>query len=1108
MAKGRSFFFFFSSSSSSSFACPAVVCVCALLVVCVGGQGDSNSGGDTVAAASGTTGFNAQKAKPHLTQRASTSSAIANATVEEEGQGGEVVRCSVWTKENIHDFIYEMEEERHVNLFKFRFRFEDPDYKPFENNTGRYYKPYLWYRTRSQHGRTLLMLSFHYDVLSMTILTIGVTDTTVELQDGPAGCFGRLTPDSKMTLVRRLLLSRTDKFRTSYATSTREEYVCNQMIKDNDGYAEFVHDCCMKTVQGDIKCSSDDDDKWITILYFSITMLKVLMFLFSPSFLPQNMYSAMYVAAEYIIKLKKELKLKLFVSERTDANVRCKHRLTLEEISEWHDFRNFLDTLPMDEIVPVKMAELRVKVKGKRIIPENEPPTGLLRTIYDNLGRCKIKQLDAFRDCCETSIYASMEHKFRHQCTWHSCVEVLVKAILLLMVPIPFYARLYIYYSFEHGEMQQRRTAMARVGLRESFDLYRTNVIQYFSPFHGIFIATYCFYFLAGIVIGFSSYAFREKLKSVARSALQDMSNVSQTGVLGVIIRTLLFPYRKCGLLAFLLAPFYGVVVTPLLVLLFALYCIPTLYLSHRVPFHARKLIGLSGMPAAAEARKWKHKRIHKLRTRISQVDRAVHREPEETGEDSCCSPDSSSFRGLASVREFLLQVACSLFCLCILYSVSLIFAESAGLIIEVLAFTMMGIIVNAGSVLKYVSMVLLVFVYMHDCYNNVYLNYLTFNKTIIDDMIDRTTEDLRKIASMPSSQQANAAFQVKCVDEEDEIQPQLNFEKNEIRWKVGQLLLFLDSHDTPRIPLRFFQKLCQVRVHGAPGPVYINLLAATGKFMIIVVFLMFVMIVVMAFGNVMAMSSTNTTLATLAGGFVPMLLKNVLSSKGAKLSLKSISFKGQVDEIISTYKQYWPVLDLVTERDLPEEEDNDESNDNDNNDNNDNADAAATTTTTNTKDGSDKDKDKGGGGGNGDKGGKDKDKKDDKKDDKDSKKDKKDDKGDGKDKSNDLAAFKKKKASTIKADADADDSNGADGKEKKKKNGEAEAEKEDENLVDLFVDLSVADTAAGWSIYGSSESLPDPEHSFMPAYFNTDQFYVDRENNVGWRDVEKTYDV
>ena len=78
---------------------------------------------------------------------------------------------------------------------------------------------------------------------------------------------------------------------------------------------------------------------------------------------------------------------------------------------------------------------------------------------------------------------------------------------MLLMVPIPYYIRLFIYYSYEDEEMRLRRTATTELGLRERFDLYRTNVIQYFSPFHGIFIATYCFYFLAGVVIGFSSYA-------------------------------------------------------------------------------------------------------------------------------------------------------------------------------------------------------------------------------------------------------------------------------------------------------------------------------------------------------------------------------------------------------------------------------------------------------------------------------------------------------------------------------------------------------------------------------------------------------------------------
>lgn len=148
-----------------------------------------------------------------------------------------------------------------------------------------------------------------------------------------------------------------------------------------------------------------------------------------------------------------------------------------------------------------------------------------------------------------------------------------------------------------------------------------------------------------------------------------------------------------------------------------------------------------------------------------------------------------------------------------------------------------------------------------------------------------------------------------------DEIPTTLFLEKKDPQWRIGHLMLFLDSFDTPRIPLNLFKKLCEVRVHGAPGPVYINLLKATGKFSIIVVFLFFVMIVVMAFGSAGQMSSTNQTLATLAGGFVPMLLKNVLSTKGEKLDLRTLSFKGQLDEIISEFKQGWPINDMVVEQ-------------------------------------------------------------------------------------------------------------------------------------------------------------------------------------------------
>ncbi|KAH9523326.1 hypothetical protein Btru_066396 [Bulinus truncatus] len=891
------------------------------------------------------------------------------------------------------------------------------------------------------------MLSFHYDVLSMNILTIGVKKTDLYLSDSPFGCFGNLITSSQINAIRGLLLNRKAKDKGS----SSDDFACNQVIEDHSGSADFVYNCCYRdATTNNAVCSTKGDDFWINILYLAITSIKILMFLFCPKFLPNNVYSAAYVASEYVINLKKAIKMKLLISEKTDTNVRFKHRLTLEQISNWKRLRETIDLMPFDEIIPIKISELRVKVKGKRIIPENDPPTGLMRTIYDNLIRCKMKNLDPFRDCCETSVYASMEPNFRHKITWHKFVQMVVKTLMLLLIPIPYYVRLIIYFMFEEKELSMRRAAMEANGLYENFNLYRTNVIQYFSPTHGVFIATYIFYFLVGMVIGFTDQTFREKLKDICRGALQDMNAVSQTGVLGIIIRVILFPFKRCGLLGFLIAPLYLVFIMPACIVIFVLYCVPTVYLTIRLPYHAKKLANESAALEEAE----KNKRIIKMQKigkKLSKIDKSAHQpDMSQTAENYCC-PDEWRFQGCATIKSVFLQVITAVFCLCILYSISLVFSESIGLFVEVMAFTMMGIIVNAGSVLKYVTMVLLVFVYMNDCYSNVYENYLTFNKTIMDEIIERTTTDLRKIASMPSSEQANTAFQVRCVDEVKELPPSLNFEKKEIRWKIGQLLLFLDCYDTPRIPLRLFQKLCQVRVHGAPGPVYINLLAATGKFMIIVVFLMFVMIVVMAFGNVHAMSSANTTLATLAGGFVPMLLKNVLSSKGTRLSLKTVSFKGQIDEIIEEYKQYWPVVDLLIQRSVPGEEETSEDKEE-----GDKYDASRP----GSRDGERLDY----------------------------RKDKDDNRNNVDNKSEKTKENKEKSDMTSKHDDNV------------KGNGDvvtldqvtSKAE-EDEHYVDLFIDLSVADTG-GWSIYGSNESIPSERESMMPGYFDPNKVVINME--------------
>ena len=85
---------------------------------------------------------------------------------------------------------------------------------------------------------------------------------------------------------------------------------------------------------------------------------------------------------------------------------------------------------------------------------------------------------------------------------------------------------------------------------------------------------------------------------------------------------------------------------------------------------------------------------------------------------------------------------------------------------------------------------------------------------------------------------------------------------------------MFLDKLDTPYTPEKFFKDSIMLDYYGAPGPIYISMIAAFWSFGYILLFLFFVFIVVMAFGDAYSVSSTNQLLATVAGGFIPFLFR------------------------------------------------------------------------------------------------------------------------------------------------------------------------------------------------------------------------------------------
>ncbi|CAG2207915.1 unnamed protein product [Mytilus edulis] len=377
--------------------------------------------------------------------------------------------------------------------------------------------------------------------------------------------------------------------------------------------------------------------------------------------------------------------MKLFVTESAQTSVRYKTRLTIQDISEWNKFQEVLGQFPMDEVIPIKIQELKIKVKGKRVIPENEPPTGLLRTLFDNLVR-----------------------------------------------------------SFVSIALPSKRVS--------------------------------------------------EKVKSIARCSFQDMLNVERTSVLQVLLRIGLWPFKNWGLLALLTAPVYTCVMAPACSLIFAVYCLPTIYLTYRLFYHARNKIDYKEQKVDDESplitRKPSVVKIKKIKKNITKIDKTVHKRLMSISEnEEHIFPCTWGSGTIYNLRRFMVQILVGVFCVSCLYSFILLAVEATGIFVEIMAFTMMGIIVNAGSTLRYVSMALLVLVYMHDCYNNVYESYLTFNKAVIDDIMDRV-EDLKTVASLPSSMQESIGFTVKPVEAVDRIPTAFMFDKTEPRWRIGHLFI------------------------------------------------------------------------------------------------------------------------------------------------------------------------------------------------------------------------------------------------------------------------------------------------------------------------------
>ncbi|RUS84416.1 hypothetical protein EGW08_007800, partial [Elysia chlorotica] len=264
------------------------------------------------------------------------------------------------------------------------------------------YRPDLWVRSTSRQGRSLLMLDETYELKSLTTLAIGVERLTVNLTDHPLTCLRRFESSEEDTLAimrSSFLRDFASPGEAGAGSLSADEHICSKHVTGEAGVAHFSYRCCRFGQDGGIECLDVTEDNWIKILLTLIVIIKVLVVLYSPMFVPETLYRMKYVAAQYLYHVPgPALTLKVVVSADPDQfGPQAAHkRVRLDQLKNMEVFKTMVasSNWQPETIYQVKVKDVRLSVKARRLLSKCRAPVSIKSILYNNIMRCRIRKLE------------------------------------------------------------------------------------------------------------------------------------------------------------------------------------------------------------------------------------------------------------------------------------------------------------------------------------------------------------------------------------------------------------------------------------------------------------------------------------------------------------------------------------------------------------------------------------------------------------------------------------------------------------------------------------------------------------------------------------------
>lgn len=329
-------------------------------------------------------------------------------------QNYDVFNCSFLTEDSIgKEKIFRFIDEKKEIIFIHFHILNESNMFPWKSER-KIYKIFNLVRTSGGFGNELLLMHPQFEELSIGILMFGVEHVDIQLQPMTSECFVNSTEDK---VHNDLMTFATKEFNLLENLKTVNR-ICSMFVENMNGIAEFNYKCCSKNVKIAFECRVIEKNFWIKNLFFTMTLIYIIAFLYSPLLIPTSWYRVN--ASTFSFHLTTPIGISFIKASKEKDKIIVKYN----NIKHMKKLKPLVDKLKDSSPVNVNVNIVKIKrISKMKTVSSTFVPAGIFHYLYRTFIKCHVKNNENVKKCCDAMCCVGPGCK----CRWHECLKAFMQ---------------------------------------------------------------------------------------------------------------------------------------------------------------------------------------------------------------------------------------------------------------------------------------------------------------------------------------------------------------------------------------------------------------------------------------------------------------------------------------------------------------------------------------------------------------------------------------------------------------------------------------------------------------------------------------------------------